>query len=337
MKATLISVLKYIILLVVGVTLLWFAFKGQDLQRLTSDLKHANYAWIVSSIIISLIAHYIRAVRWNMLIKPLGYEPKSRVTFYAVMIGYLANLAFPRMGEISRCGVLTRVEKAPLHKLIGTVITERIIDLLFLLIILLSAIIIEFKTISNFLYVNLFVGLINKFEKNTSFLISFLVIVVVGLGLTFFLYKKYKEQIFAFRGVVKFINLLKGIREGVASVGKMEQKGRFIFYSISIWVCYYLASYFCFFSLSSTANLSAFVALFILAIGGLGMSAPVQGGIGAYHWIVSQGLTLFGITQSDGLVYATINHSSQIISILVVGSLCLIALFFLKSNMKHKK
>ena len=105
--------------------LLWLAFRGQNLEQIVYDLKNANYLWVLASVLVSILAHYARALRWNMLIQPLGFKPSNSNTFHAVMVGYLANLAVPRMGEVSRCGVLNRTDKIPLNNLIGTVIVER--------------------------------------------------------------------------------------------------------------------------------------------------------------------------------------------------------------------
>jgi glycosyltransferase 2 family protein len=307
--------------------MLWFAFRGQDLNKLIKDLSHANYWWVLLSILISILAHYIRAVRWNMLIKPLGYEPKNSTTFYAVMVGYIANLAFPRMGEVSRCGVLTKTDKIPLNSLLGTVIIERVIDLVFLFIVIALSVIFQFEIISGFLYKNLLEGMINKITNNTLTLITIILIAIAFVIVAVTIYRRFKVQIMKSSLAQKGINLVKGIREGITSVRKMENNGLFALYSVAIWVCYYLSSYFCFFAIDATSTMSPLIALFILAVGGLGMSAPVQGGIGAYHWIVSQALILFGVSQTDGLAYATINHSGQTLSVLIVGGISLILVF----------
>ena len=144
----------------IGLLLLVVAFHGQDFDRLVSDLKSANYWWVLASAFACLIAHVLRAMRWNMLIEPLGRgTPTFKNTFSAVMIGYLANLAFPRMGEVSRCGVIHKTDRIPLNQLIGTVITERLIDLLMLIVIVGLSILLQYKLISSFLYERLLLKL----------------------------------------------------------------------------------------------------------------------------------------------------------------------------------
>ena len=193
MKAAL-PVLKYIFLLAIAALLLWLAFRGQDLNLIWQQLLKANYTWVLLSVFASILAHYARALRWKMLIKPLGYSPKNSNMFHSVMIGYLANLAVPRMGEVSRCGVLTRTDKIPLNSLIGTVIIERIIDVLFLLGILLLSILIEYNTIQEFLFTNIINPFLGKFQ-NASSTILMLILVILMMGLAFYLLRKYHQQL----------------------------------------------------------------------------------------------------------------------------------------------
>ena len=122
--------MQFVILLAVGITLLWLVFRHEDTDKIFRDITSADYRWAGFSLFISLVAYYVRAVRWKMLIEPLGYHPKLSNTFYSMMVGYLANLALPRLGEVSRCGALNRAEKIPFEKLIGTVIVERVIDVI---------------------------------------------------------------------------------------------------------------------------------------------------------------------------------------------------------------
>jgi glycosyltransferase 2 family protein len=330
LKNKLISALKFIILLTIGVLFLLFAFKGQNPSKLFNDLRTADYSWVALSLLVSLAGHWLRAVRWNMLINPLGYRPSSKHTFYAVMTGYLANLAFPRMGEISRCGALTRTDHIPLNALIGTVILERIVDVMILFLVLLLAGIMQFGLISDFLYEHLFSGIITRVENNTLLLTCLFTGFVLFIAVAFILFKRYKKWVYRSRFVAKSIELITGIRNGFITIRKINRPWLFIIYSIGIWFTYYLSTYLCFFAIKATSGLDAFAALFVLGIGGLGMSAPVQGGIGAYHFLVSEGLVLLSVPKADGLSFATITHSSQTLLVLVIGSLSLIRILSLR-------
>lgn len=322
-KEQLISGIKYLLLLGIGVLLLVFAFKGQDPQKLWADLKSANYFWVLIALAVMFLSHWFRALRWNMMIEPLGYKPKTINTFNAVIIGYMANLAFPRMGEVSRCGVLVKTDKLPMNSLIGTVVVERLIDLISLAVVLLLAIVFEFNRIMGFLNTYLFDPLVNKVQSGALALSIALVLLIVGFGLTWWLFQHYKERIYASAFGMKVLNLLRGIREGMTTLMAMEKLWLFILYSALIWFCYFLNAYLLFSSMSVTSNLGLAAALVVLTVGSFGMTAPVQGGIGAFHFMVREGLVLFNIDRTDGLVFATISHSSQTLAIIVIGALSL--------------
>lgn len=323
---SLLPVLKYIFLLAIGALLLWLAFRGQDLGLIWKQLLNANYTWVLLSVLVSMLAHYVRGLRWKMLIKPLGYAPSNANMFHSVMIGYLANLAVPRMGEVSRCGVLTRTDKIPMNSLIGTVIVERIIDVLFLFGILFLSILIEYNIIKDFLFSNIIQPFIEKFQNAGSYL--FLLIALILLAIVFvWVIRKYHQQLLSNKIYKKIWDILMGFKDGILSVLKLEQKGLFILYSAFIWAMYALSTWLCFFAIEPTGGLSLSAGLFIMAVGGIGMSAPVQGGIGAYEAAIQLALLVYGINSTDGLLYATLNHSSQILSILLVGSISLLFIF----------
>ncbi len=305
---------------------MWLAFRGQDLQKIVLDLRNANYLWVIASAMVSIVAHYIRGLRWKMLIKPLGHEPSNANTYHAVMVGYLANLAVPRMGEISRCGVLNRTNKIPLNSLIGTVIIERIIDVLFLLSILVFSILLEYSRIFDFIKINILIPMFDKFSSSSILIYVFIGMLVIAVAVLYII-KAYHEKLLSIKLYNKLFEILIGFKEGILSVIKMEKKGLFIVYSAAIWILYILSTYLCYFAIESTSNLSFSSAIFVMAVGGIGMSAPVQGGIGAYEATVQLGLLVYGIAAVNGLAYATLNHSSQILSILIFGSISLLYIF----------
>lgn len=303
------------------------AFKGQDFDRLLGDLKSANYWWVLASVGACLMAHVLRAIRWNMLIEPLKQgTPLLQNTFYAVMIGYLANLAFPRMGEISRCGVIHKTDRIPLNQLIGTVITERLIDLLMLIVIIGLSIVLQYKFISSFLYERLLL----KLGEHISYvsILTFASVLLACAFLVFYIVLKKNH----WGGGKKMRALWNGFSSGLSSVKRMQEKRLFVLYSILIWFFYFLSTYLCLFALSALSSLGPVVALSILVFGSLGMLAPVQGGIGAFHWIVAEGLTIYSISRNDGLAYATIIHSSQTLLVLFIGLISMIIIIINSSK-----
>lgn len=312
--------IQFALFLIIAALLVVVAFRGISINHITGQLAKAKFFWVFLSFCISAFAHLIRAQRWKMLIESLGYQPSLQRTFYAVMTGYLANLAFPRLGEVTRCGSLTKADDIPFNKLLGTVITERLIDVISLFICLLIVLIIEFSRLGRFLKNNIITPVVDKFQViNSPLIIAAIILIIVGL--TFFTarYLKRKDN--------KFSHLLKGIVEGIVSVRTLKKPGWFIFHSVFIWFLYFLSVYVAFFALPTTQGLGMGAALFLLVAGGVAMSAPVQGGIGAYHLLVSQGLLLYGLTQEDGLVFATMLHALQMLLSILLGSISFLLIF----------
>ena len=326
MNSRLFSFLKYLVLLIAAAALLFFAFKGMDLKKIGQQILHANMLWVALSGLISVIAFVIRAYRWNLLIEPMGYSPSLKNTIYSLMVGYFANLAIPRLGEVSRCGALSKAESIPFNKLLGTVIVERIIDVISLLLCMLFAAIIEFKRLGSFFSENIFNPITNKFEQlaNSPLSITGMIVMLIVLAAVVIYFKRKNKT----KGTESAISkLIKGFIDGLRSVANLKRPGRFIFHSILIWFLYYLGTYVAFFAFPFTAGLGAGAALFLLVASGLGMSAPVQGGIGAYHLLVSQGLMLYGLSQQDGLTFATLLHTLQMLLVVIFGIISLILLF----------
>ena len=333
MKSKLLSFLKYFLLLSIAAALLFFAFKGMDLKKIGQQILHANMFWVFVSGLISIVAFVVRAYRWKLLIEPMGYSPSLKNTTYSVMVGYFANLAIPRLGEVSRCGALSKAESIPFTKLLGTVIVERAIDVISLLLCMLFAAVIEYKRLGSFFSENIFNPIIKKFEQLTNSPLILTGIIVVLIVLTaVVIYFKRKNKI---KGTESAISkLIKGFIDGLRSVANLKKPGQFIFHSILIWFLYYLGTYVALFAFPFTSGLGAGAALFLLVAGGIGMSAPVQGGIGAYHLLVSQGLMLYGLSQQDGLTFATLLHSLQLLLVIIFGLASLLALFSINKKKK---
>lgn len=326
MRISLVKLIRYLIYLTLGILLFYLAFKGQDLNKMISDLQKANFKWIIISIIISLIAHFLRAYRWNLMIGSLGHgTPSILNTFHAVIMGYLANLAFPRMGELARCTVINKSDRIPVTKLLGTVIAERVADLLMLGLIFLLAILLEFKLLSGFLNEHVLSKLSGRIGDIILVISGLILLSVITIFFLIMIKKKnwgFAERIFHF---------FSGMKAGILSVKRMDNKAGFLISSVFIWLLYGLSSYLCFFALKATASLGPGAALSTLVFGSLAMIAPVQGGIGAFHWMVSEGLMAYGISKTDGLSYALLVHTSQTLIVLIIGSISLI-LFIKKSN-----
>jgi hypothetical protein len=331
LKQKITKTLKFLAFFIIGIFIFWMVYKDQDINRLKSILTNdVNYFWVVVSLFLGLISHISRTIRWNLLIEPLGHKPRILNTFLAVMIGYLMNLALPRMGEISKCGVLARYEKIPFTKLVGTVVLERLIDVLMLLLALLIVVFTQFGQVLEFLNNNPEVK--EKIEKviYSPILIGILVFIILFL---WFL----RHKILASAFMRKMMGFVFQFVEGFKSILKMKKKGAFIFHSFSIWFLYYLMTYCVFFSFGFTSHLPALAGLTVFVLGSFGMVAPVQGGIGAWHFMVIEGLTLYGVNKADGQVYALVAHGSMTILIIILGLIALLVLPFVNERSEEKE
>ena len=332
MKKKILKVLKFILFLLIGIVLLYFAFRGIDMKKLWTEILNAKYIWIIFSVVLLTSSHLVRAYRWNLLIEAMNYHPPFKNTFFSMMVGYLANYAFPRIGEITRCGVLAKTEKIPADKLFGTVIIERGVDVLTLLVFLVILITARFEFFSNFIKPQIFDPfgnfLSSIFQKS-----AFIWIFVIGIPvILLFLAYKYRARLAKWKFFVKIKDIIKGIISGLKTVYTMKRGFVFIVTSILIWIFYWLMTYVAFFAFSSTIDLKLIDGLFVCVIGAFAFVVPVQGGIGAYHWIVSLGMMLYGLTREEGLAFATITHGSQAVWTIILGSLSMIFLISVRRN-----
>jgi uncharacterized protein (TIRG00374 family) len=325
------SLLKYSIPLGAAIFLLWYVYKDTDFSSMMNDFRDADFTWIFISIIPAVISHLSRARRWILLLQPLGYKPGLYTTFLAVMTGYFANLLVPRMGEVSRCGVLLNTEKIPINTSFGTVVAERAFDFIMLLLLTGLAFVVEFDTLSEFLgplFSDKFSSMQENFAKSFIILATVVVMGVAFAGLVYY----FRKKMLAIGAVVKAKSFAIGMLEGIISVRKMEKKWEFLFHTLLIWFCYFWMFYLVFFAMPATATLGFAPGLALFVIGSLAMVAPVQGGVGAYHFMVGAGFMLYGLTKSDADAAALLMHTSQTIFVLLFGGIC----FFLSFLMARK-
>ncbi|MDD4193316.1 MAG: lysylphosphatidylglycerol synthase transmembrane domain-containing protein [Mangrovibacterium sp.] len=323
MKLKLVKLLQFLGFLGLGLILFWLVYKDQDIVRIKSILKNdVNYTWIWASLFLCILSVFSRTLRWRLMIEPLGRKPSIRNTFLSVMVGYLMNLVLPRMGEVSRCGVLARYEKTSFTQLVGTVVTERIADMLMLLLLTLAVILTQLGTIIQLLENNPEMrGKLSGIALSPWFLAG-----IGGLILAGYLFRK-KIRKSAFFSRICFT--VKKFGEGLKTVVHMRNKWKFIFHTLFIWLMYYLMLYLAFFSFDFTARLSPLAGLTTFVLSSYGMVAPVQGGIGAWHFMVIQCLFVYGVAKPDGVIFAFLSHSSMTGLYIVAGLISLLILPFL--------
>lgn len=300
--------------LAVAVWIFWFLYKDIELASLVAQVRSSNWLWIVFSLLISLFGFWIRGWRWALLIKTDEGKPVSaNRAYHALMIGYLANMLVPRAGEVARCGVLSRTNGISVGHLIGTVILERSIDLLFLIGTILLAFLLE-----NRLFVDLsgeLIDLNGLFQK----LLNNLPILIGGLALFFlFLYLLFRK--FRNHGIVnKFQSFGRQLLTGVKSISTLKNPAGFWVSSFLIWIIYFLTMYSVALGIATTANLTPGQVLLVMVMGSIGMIAPVQGGIGTFHALVAYILIQLGVSESDGKIFAAIIHGIQVLLIVLAG------------------
>jgi len=326
LKQKITKTIKFLAFFLIGILIFWMVYKDQDISRLKNILTNdVNYFWVVVSLFLGLISHISRTIRWNLIIEPLGHKPGMLNTFLAVMVGYLMNLALPRMGEISRCGVLARYEKMPFTKLVGTVVLERLIDVLMLLLLLLIVVITQFGQVLEFLNNNPEVQ--KKLHK-----VIYSPLLISGLFFILLIIWFLRHKILASRLMRKIMEYVFQFTEGFKSILKMKKKGAFIFHSFFIWFLYYMMTYCIFFAFGFTSHLSVLAGLTIFVLGSFGMVAPVQGGIGAWHFMVIEGLALYGVSRADGQIYALVAHGSMTILLIILGLIAMLVLPFVNER-----
>lgn len=335
MKSKILHVAKFLFFLFLGILLLIYAFRDIHFSDLWEGLKKTRLLWVFLALLIGGISHVSRAYRWILLIKHLGYNPSVKNTFYALMAGYLANLALPRLGEITRCGSLHKTDKIPVDSLLGTVIAERMSDLIVLVLLILSVFLLKMRFFGDFLNQHIFFPFLDKFETFFGLPAFLWIVLVLLLVAAYLIYRLLRERLMKYLFFRRVSAIKNNLIKGLKSIFLMPDKGLFLFHTAIIWIMYFLMTYLIFFALGSTSVLSPLDALFIMTIGSIGMTAPVQGGIGAYHWIVSSGLTLYGITREEGLVFATVAHGSQTLMVILLGAISFFLIFLTAKRLER--
>jgi len=323
--------IKFTIFLGLGIFIIWLSLRGltpDERNQILYSFRIANYNWVVLTIVMGISSHVLRALRWKLFFEPLGYQPSLKNTFYAVMVGYFANMAFPRLGEVTRCGILTRYEKIPFNKSFGTVITERAIDMIIFIILFFLMIVTQASTIGHYLNTNIYPQLTEKFDNpvfSKLMIFSSIVSAIVLLVLLYLMRRRIADS----RIFQKIRNLIFGFWQGLKSLSQISKPGLFVFYSLAIWALYFFMIYVCFFCFTDTSYLTPGAGLSALVLGSVGIMVT-PGGIGLYPAIIQETMLLYGILRTTGLALGWISWTAQTSMILVTGGISLLLLSFNK-------
>ena len=307
------SIIQFVVLLGVGILLAWLSIKSvwTERDKIADSFKSANYFWVGISILISFFSHFLRAYRWNYLLKPLGYTVKPANSLGAVLVGYFANYGLPRMGELTRCTLVAKYDDVPFEVALGTVITERIVDVLLLLLIFLLTLFAQFKQLKDLANEYILAPLTSKIQAIGFMLVR-------------------KKLVILLKG--KFGNIILGFGKGLSSVKDIDKKFQFIALSVAIWASYFYSLYACFFAFTGTSELGHSECLVLMLFGTFGVVFS-PGGLGAYPAIITSLLVYtYHVEKISAVAFPWMAWTSQFILIVVLGLLSLILLPIINKN-----
>ncbi|MFN3839066.1 MAG: lysylphosphatidylglycerol synthase transmembrane domain-containing protein [Cyclobacteriaceae bacterium] len=320
------TLLQYLVLMVVSVFLVWYSLKAIHPAEeqgkwgyLLQTWHMADKGWLMLMALLAMISHVIRAERWRMLIEPTGHPVSLYHSFLSLMMGYLVNLVVPRGGEVSRCYNLYKLDRCPFDKTLGTVVTERAIDLICFVLILLAAFAVESNKLLGFIYSlpPLPVSGTNKWLTVLIFVVA-LALLLISLWLVF---RKatFKEKILQF---------WQGFKSGLGTIFRLKHPSLFYFHSFVIWALYFAMSYTVIKAFDETSHLGWGAVLAVFAIGSIAMIIPLPGGTGSYHTLVPAGLAfLYQIPKADAVAFTFVFHAWQTLIMVVSGFLAIFSTY----------
>lgn len=333
------KILQFLFFLGVGAAILTLVFNSQNaafqeqcrldgvpadqcslIDKLLHDFSTVHLGWLGSVLLAFTLSNIFRALRWQMLMEPMGYQIRFSNSLLTILLGYFANLGFPRMGEVVRAGSLARYEKAPLEKVMGTLVVDRLADVVCLALVVGLAFLFEGQTLLNFINSHRASGTTPS-GSNLSMILLLVIVVSLALGYIF------RQRIMALTIVQKGMRVVNGFWEGLKSVLKLKKPGLFVAYSLGIWVMFYLQCYLNLKAFPPTAQLDLSAALMVFVFGTLGFVIPSPGGMGTFHALCIAALALYGINGSDAFSYANIAFFAiQIFYNIIAGVLALVLL-----------
>lgn len=317
MKKKTAETLKILAFVALGLLLAWLSLRHIPAETLLQNFKAVNLYWIALALVVAVLSHLIRALRWNMLLQPAGYRVKPLNAFMAVMAAYFINLALPRTGEVARCGLVNRYDRVPLNVGIGTVVAERVVDMLLLLLCFGLTFLVGYGKLRAYMEEKIVNPLLQKFSP-----LLLIIVAVVGLSafMAALIYLRRKRKTAPADGKK---GIVEGFLEGLRSVLAVRRPATFVLSSLAIWACYYLMLYIGFQAHPATRGLGWDACLSVFVFGTVGMIVT-PGGIGAYPAVVGQTLTLYGIDETAGVSFGWIIWGAQTLLFIVAGPLSLI-------------
>ena len=307
------SILRIVLPLIIGGAILWWMYRGFDwdtLQRaMTSEM---NWTWMWLSFPFGILAQVFRALRWRQVLRPLGERPRLHTSVNAIFLSYASSLVVPRMGEVLRCGVLKRYDGVSFSRGVGTVVTERVVDMVMIAVLSLVVFVLQIPVFAAFIErtgVSLS-GFLGQFTT-TGWLVTIACVALIALT-AFVLLRRWKL-------FTRTRSVMTDLKDGLLSIRKVDGMGIFLFNSLAIWVCYFLHFYLTFFCFKSTEGLGVDVALVAFVVGTFAVLVPTPNGAGPWHFAVKTVLMLYGVAGDEGALFALIVHAVQTLLVAVLG------------------
>lgn len=328
-KAILRTFLKIILPLAFGCLLLWYLYSKMDIGEIWNVIrKGVRYEIILFSLLFGLGANIVRGLRWGLLIRSLGDKVKTCNVIYAVLGNYAVNLVLPRVGEVWRCGMITKYDKIPFTRLLGTLLIDRVSDTIMVGLITMSIIIFNFDFFHSFFAKN--PALLDGFQSmfNSIWIYVAGVIFIAGIWFIF----TYMSN---FTLVKKAKSMLQNIWDGMKSTWLMKRKGLFVIQTLLIWTGYFLYFYITFYAFDFTRDLGVTVGLIAFTMSSIAVAVPVQGGIGPWHFMVIATLMCFGVKETDAAAFALVVHTVQTAWLGITGLFGVVALPFVNKGIDN--
>ena len=326
MKKITSNIIKLCISLMISAIILYLVYRDYDFSSFWDGIAEMRLGWLWIALLFSAISPLLRGLRWNLLLDPIGYRVPARDSVLTVFTGYAANIIIPRIGEICRCAILEKNNKVPFSKSFGTLVAERFVDLIFLLILTITTVITQRSMFSDLFAGKAGLDGIQTVEAASAsagshlwiwFAATALAVITCYICIRFRLWEH-------------ILNFIKGFWEGFVSLKQIRNLPLFFAYSFGIWVCYYLEMYAAFFCISSIASVGPLAGLVCFVAGSIAVLVPTPNGAGPWHFAVTSMLVLYGVGQTDAQTFALVLHTAQTATYLLCGAIAWIVLHFIK-------
>lgn len=320
MKKILSNILKIVLPLLIAGGILYYMYRDFDFAEAKHIFLHEmNLWWLLATVIPITLSHVMRGLRWLITLEPLGYRPKAADSIDSIFIAYASNILIPRVGEVSRCAVLTKYDGVPFSKALGTLVAERLVDMLLVVLFVCTVLVTQMGVFASFFAEtgtneDALIALLTSPKTYLVSIGTIAAIVVLWLVLR-------KTAFYA-----KMMKQVRNFVDGLLSLRTMRRKGLFLFYTIGIWVCYFLEFYLAFFCFPFSAELGMVKAMVIFAAISLAIIIPTPNGAGPWHFVVISMMTLYGVSQTDASSFALIVHTFQTLGVILLGAYGWVAL-----------